>query len=140
MNPRLWVVDTNVAVAAILAADTEAPPARILQAMHAEGLRFMLNVELLAEYRRVLLRPRIRSRHGLDENEVDEILHTLAIQAVITDTSARTESAPGPGGNHLWRLLAAKPDAGLITGDALLIANPPPERKILTPREFIEPL
>lgn len=63
--PAIWVVDTSVLVSAVLSGD--GPPARILAQMLSERMRYALSVALLAEYRCVLLRPRIRSRHGLSE-------------------------------------------------------------------------
>jgi putative PIN family toxin of toxin-antitoxin system len=131
-----WIVDTNVIVAGLITADGDSPPACILDAMLKGELRFILCVELLGEYRSVLPRPRIRTRHGLNAAEIDEILHALATTAIVVDISDRDEVARDPGDNHLWRLLAACPDAGLITGDALLIASPPPGRNIVAPREF----
>jgi len=136
VNGSLWVVDTNVVVAGILTADAGSPPTHILEAMLAGQLRFLLSVELLAEYRSVLLRQRIRARHGLAPQEVDAILEALAVNAAVAEIAERTETAPDPGDNHLWRLLAAKPGTGLITGDTLLLDNPPSGVRVLTPRQY----
>ena len=68
---RLWVVDTNVLVAAVLTAQVDSPTARTLGAMLDGSLMFLLSPALLAEYRAVLLRPRLVQRHGLAEVEVD---------------------------------------------------------------------
>lgn len=138
MTAALWVVDTNVVVAAILTADPASPPARILTRMLSGELRFALCVELLGEYRKVLLRPRIQTRHGLAEAEVDAILEALATNAVILDIVGRNEIAPDPGDNHLWRLIAARTGTGLITGDARLIRNPPAGCRALTPKDWLE--
>lgn len=106
--------------------------------MLAGGLRFLLSVELLSEYRRVLLRKKIRTRHGLTEEQIDALLSALATSAVVADIAGRAETAPDPGDNHLWRLLAVRPAAGLITGDALLLNNPPPATRVLAPRDWLE--
>lgn len=106
--------------------------------MLAGGLRFLLSVELLGEYRRVLLRKKIRTRHGLTEEQIDALLSALATSAVVADIAGRAETAPDPGDNHLWRLLAVRPAAGLITGDALLLNNPPPATRVLAPRDWLE--
>jgi len=131
-------VDTSVLVAGLLTADGSAPPARILDAMLAGDLRFLLCVELLAEYRAVLLRQRIRSRHGLEDAEVDALLETLARDAVVVDISGRTETAPDRGDDFLWRLLAARNGAGLMTGDKRLLDQPPPRTRVITPRTWID--
>jgi hypothetical protein len=75
----LCVVDTNVVVSGLLSRADGAPPQRVLKAMLAAELGFALSVELLAEYRGVLLRPAIMALHGLEEAEADEILQRLAL-------------------------------------------------------------
>lgn len=134
----LWVVATNVIVAGLLTPETQAPPAQVLDAMLDGSLRHLVCVELLAEYRTVLLRRKISARHGLPESRVDALLAALATHAAVADITGRTETAPEPGDNHLWHLLAARPETGLITGDGLLLRNPPPGRQMLTPRDWLK--
>lgn len=137
MSPSFWVVDTNVVVSAVITADAASPPAVVLERMLNAEFNFVLSLDLLSEYRRVLLRPRIKKLHRLTESEIDILLEALATNGVIVDTTGRNEQAPEPGDNHLWRLLAARPGLNLITGDALLIENPPPKCRVLRPREFV---
>lgn len=106
--------------------------------MLAGELRFLLCVELLTEYRTVLLRKKIRARHGLDEDEIDLLLEALATNAVVADIAERDETAPHVGDNHLWRLLSARPGAGMISGDARLLRKPPPDTRLVTPRDWQE--
>jgi polysaccharide export outer membrane protein len=54
MTLGLWVVDTNVLVAALLTAQADSPTARTLDAMLDGSLMFLLSPALLAEYRRQL--------------------------------------------------------------------------------------
>lgn len=97
-------------------------------------------MELLAEYRTVLLRERIRARHGLAVAEVDALLEALATDAVVVDIAGREEAAPDPGDDFLWRLLAARSGAGLVTGDKALLEQPPPRTRVISPREWIDEL
>ncbi len=136
----VWVVDTSVLVAGLLTADPKSPPARILDSMFSGQLRFLLCVELLAEYRSVLLRERIQARHGLAVTDVDALLEVLATDAVVADIVGRTENAPDPDDDFLWRLLAAQDGAGLITGDAALLQRPPPRTRVISPRTWLEDL
>lgn len=138
MSTTVWVVDTNVVVSAVIAADAASPAALIFESMLNAEFSFALSIDLLSEYRRVLLRPRIKKLHGLRETEIDVLLKALATNGVIVDTAGRIEQAPEPGDNHLWRLLGARPGMNLITGDILLIKNPPPGCRVLRPREFLE--
>jgi predicted nucleic acid-binding protein len=50
---------------------------------------------------------------------------------------ANQSIAPDPGDNHLWNLLEAEGAAILITGDKLLLDNPPSDRQVLSPQEFV---
>ncbi len=134
----VWVVDTSVVVAGLLTPDPQSPPARILDAMFGGRVRFLICLELLAEYRDVLLRERIRARHGLAAAEVDALLEAFATDAVVLDIADRSETAPDPGDDFLWRLLAARPGAGLITGDAALLDRPPPGARVISPRAWID--
>ena len=136
----VWVVDTSVVVAGVLTADPESPPVRILDAMLNGQLRFLLCVELLAEYRTVLLRERVRARHGLSVDEVDALLKALATDAAVVDIADRNETAPDPGDNFLWQLLAARPGAGLITGDFALLKQPPARTRVISPRTWLDEL
>ena len=135
---RVWVVDTNVVVAGLLTADAESPPARILDAMLEGELRFLLRVELLAEYRTVMLRKRVQKHHGLGVSEVDTLLEAFAVDAIVADITGRTEEAPDPGDNFLWQLLSVRPDAGLITGDSSLLQKPPLGRRVISPRQWLD--
>jgi putative PIN family toxin of toxin-antitoxin system len=131
------VIDTNVVVAGLLTGDNQSPPARILNGMLNGRFIYLLSPDLLAEYRLVLLRPAIISRHGLSIEEVDDLLKDLAAAAVWREPAKKC-NAPDPGDNHLWALLNCHPKTALVTGDRLLLENPPPGSKILTPREFLE--
>jgi putative PIN family toxin of toxin-antitoxin system len=131
------VVDTNVVVSGLLTRAPTAPTARILDGMLAGRFTFLLSVDLLAEYREVLLRPRVRRLHGLDEPPVDAILARLAQHAAVREPVATPERAPDRGDQHLWALLAAAPGAMLVTGDQALVERPPPGATVLRPAEFV---
>ena len=100
---------------------------------------FLLSSELLAEYRQVLLRPKIAMLHDLDETEIDQILTELVANAVFREPqSTYPLHAPDPGDNHLWALLACEAGAALVTGDKRLLDNPPEGGVVLSPTEAIE--
>lgn len=135
---HLLVVDTNVLVAALLTAQPDSPTARTLNAMLDGSLMFVLSPELLAEYRAVLLRPRLAQRHGLTEAEVDELLATITANALWREPPAYPPlaAAPDQGDAHLWALLACEPLAALVTGDQLLLDSPYPGRVLMQPRQL----
>ena len=138
MKPPVAVVDTNVVVSGLLTRDPGAPTVTILNAMVEGSIRFLLSVELIAEYREVLLRPKIRDRHGLQDEEVDTILQTIALHGMLRSISTDADRGPDPGDAHLWALLDTSPGAVLVTGDRALIDAAPQEASVLAPREFAE--
>lgn len=133
LTSGLFVVDTNVVVAGLITAEAEAPTARILDAMLAGRLRFLLSEELLAEYRTVLLRPKIARLHALSPAEVDEILVRIASGAVVREPEGSPIGTRGD--RHLVALLAVEPGALLVSGDARLLSKVKPRG--LSPRELV---
>lgn len=134
---RLWIVDTNVLVSGLISRDPESPTACAINDMLAGRLIFVLSPALLAEYRAVLLRPRISERHGLTEAEVDQLLIELTANAKWSEPADDPQhSAPDHGDRHLWALLHQHPEAILITGDRLLIENPRPGSRVVSPADY----
>ncbi|MHB1345082.1 MAG: PIN domain-containing protein [Thermoleophilia bacterium] len=145
------LVDTGVVVSGVLSGDTESATVRILDAMLAGTLRFVLSEALLAEYRQVLLRPSIRERHRLTEREVDAILEDVVVNSGFRESPplgevammAQGRSAPVmggalvPGDEHVLALLAVAPEAALVTCDRRLRVAVAPWREALTPAEFL---
>ena len=129
MSAPVAVIDTNVLVAGLITADAQAPTARIVDAMISGAFPFLLSLELLAEYRAVLLRPRIRSRHGLGEEEVDALLVELAANAAMREPE-QAEAGVVDVDGHLLALLATHGDAVLVTGDQALLDRAPAGRAV----------
>ncbi|HEY3169901.1 MAG TPA: putative toxin-antitoxin system toxin component, PIN family [Thermoanaerobaculia bacterium] len=136
MTAEPAVIDTNVVVSGLLASLAASPTARILDGMLAGRFRFLLSVELLAEYRTVLVRPKIRRRNGLSPAEVDVLLTEITANGVVPDIESPAGVAPRRGDDHLWRILEASPSALLVTGDRRLAERPRGKARIMTPRAF----
>lgn len=131
-------VDTNVVVSGLVTRDPKAPTARILDGMLRRDFNFLLSVELLAEYRSVILRPKIAQRHGLNEAEVDPLLTEIASSAIVRETPETDDLAPDRGDQHLWALLTTREGSVLVTGDQALLENPPRAAGVVSPRTFLE--
>jgi putative PIN family toxin of toxin-antitoxin system len=134
----LVVVDTNVLVASLITRDPGSPTARTLDAMLSGSFLFLLSPALLAEYRAVLIRPRLMDLHGLTEADIDEVLAAITVNALWREPQLDEDGyrAPDEGDAHLWALLASEPNAILITGDRLLLENPYPGRQLWPPAKF----
>lgn len=137
---RVAVVDTNVLVGGLLTKTPSSPLAAVLDGMLTGRFPFLMSPPLLAEYRNVLRRPKVCSLHGLSDEEVDCILVEIVANAIWHETPAteNTATAPDPGDDHLWQLLSTSDDALLITGDRLLLHNPPDFASVLSPRSFVD--
>lgn len=132
------IIDTNVVVAGLLTARADSPVVRILDGMLAAAWPFVLSEALLAEYRTVLLRSKLRDVHGLDAGQVDTVLLELGRNAIVLAPAPTQASAPDPGDQHLWDLLHARTDLHLVTGDMRLHAPGDLAHRILTPHAFIQ--
>ena len=132
------IVDTNVVVAGLLTASSASPVARILDGMLAAAFPFVVSESLLAEYRTVLVRPKLCRLHGLTISEVETILTDLALHAIVLNPSPLTAApAPDPGDQLLWDLLAARADLVLVTGDKLLLEDSGMEGRVIAPQVFV---
>lgn len=138
MTPQVFVVDTNVVVAGLLSRATDSPVARILDAMLSGELVYLLSPDLLAEYRIVLMRPKLAKQHALSENEVDALLAELAANAMWGEPGEGKAAAPDAGDDHLWALLDTYRGSVLITGDMLLREEPPEHHSVISPRSWAE--
>jgi predicted nucleic acid-binding protein len=135
MRAEPAVIETNVVVSGLLTSLGASPTARILDGMLVGAFRFLLSVELLAEYRAVLLRQKIRRRHGLSPKEVDVLLTEIAANGTFIDVEAPAGAIRGD--DHIWRILAAMPCV-LVTGDKRLARHAVGRARVMGPREYAE--
>ena len=135
---KTFILDTNVVVCGLLTHDPASPPARMLDALMSGEIRSLVSLELLAEYRAVLLRPAITARHGLDANAVDILLEQIALSCAVRHPASDHPEPPDPGDAHLWALMATAPDAVFVTGDRALIDAAPREWPVLLPAEAVQ--
>ncbi|TCO73736.1 putative toxin-antitoxin system toxin component, PIN family [Chromatocurvus halotolerans] len=135
MRPPV-VVDTNVVVAGLITGAKESPVVVILDAMLSGQLLYLLSPALLAEYRAVLLRPKLTALHGLVVADVDQLLVELTANGIWREPAAAPH-APDRNDDHLWELLHDFPGSALITGDRLLQEKPPAGISVISPSAWI---
>ena len=133
------IIDTNVVVAGLLTGHADSPVARILDGMLSAAFPFLVSEALLAEYRAVLLRSKLCTRHGLSVTEIDIILTDLARHAIVLNppNTVIAPIAPDAGDQFLWNLLAARPDLVLVTDDKLLLQDGAMLQRIILPQTFL---
>jgi uncharacterized protein len=137
VTPRVAVIDTNVVVSGLLTGEPTSPTAVILDGMLRGRFTYLLSLELLAEYREVLLRPRIRRRHDLSAADVEALLTELALNGRVLDPPPVTVTIPDFGDRHLWALLQSDSAVLLVTGDDALRQRAPEPGRVLSPRQFL---
>lgn len=131
------IIDTNVVVAGLLTRRPDSPVARILDGMLDAAFPFVLSEALLAEYRAVLLRPRIARAHSLAEDEVDALLTQLAQHAIVLAPSDAAPPAPDAGDQLLWDLLHCRTDLVLVSGDVALLDAVDMRPRIVSPADWL---
>jgi putative PIN family toxin of toxin-antitoxin system len=131
-----FIVDTNVVVAGLLTSQADSPVACILDGMLSAAFGYAVSEALLAEYRAVLLRPKLCKLHGLAEAEVDAILTDVARHAIVMKPASAgvAPCAPDAGDQFLWDLLAARADLVLVTGDKVLLRDEAMQGRIIPPK------
>ena len=133
------VIDTNIVVSGLIAADAGSPIAKILDGMLKGEIPYLMSEELLIEYAKVLRRPKLANLHRLTEQEIDTLLAEIVANAMWREP-APAEEAPDSDDSHLWRLLASEYGSILVTGDKLLLSNPPASHSVVSPRNYIDNL
>lgn len=137
MTQNVYIVDTNVVVSGVIGSDSDSPPVRIVDAMLDGDFLYSISPGLLQEYADVLRRPAIAGLHGRTDEELDRLLADLVANSVWRDPVA-TETVPDSGDDHLWALLRTHTHACRVTGDQLLVSNPPVHSRVITPRRFVD--
>lgn len=130
------VLDTNVLLSGI--AFPGSVPGKILAAWRQGAVEVVLSAFILDEFRRVL--PRLTSRHGMSEAEMDDLTTILSFQATMVEPHPTTDPDLRDTQDQpvLGTLLAATtddPNTSLVTGDKdLLVLSA--RYPIVTPAAF----
>jgi len=126
---KLWVIDTNVVVSGLL--NPHGPSARVLDAVLDGRVKLVYDARILAEYRDVLHRPRLK----LAPAKITAFLNGLQGQAMVTPSPL---AVTGPDADDILFVEAAlaTTDKTIVTGN---LADYPPEvlhgARVLTPAQ-----
>ena len=145
MIEPVFIIDTTVVVSGLITATNSSPVAQVLDRMLTGELVYVLSPALVDEYHSVLLRPKLMRLHGLNKARIEDLLVELTANAIWQEpgptVAAPALPAPDRGDDHLWALLTAHASGILVTGDQLLLNNPPQRSSVISPatylREFV---
>jgi putative PIN family toxin of toxin-antitoxin system len=128
---RYAVIDTNVLVSAML--KWQSVPGNILGFAFSGTIIPVLNEEIVAEYREVLM----RDKFHFTQEIVDDVIHALEDQGEYIDIANMEYELPDPKDVVFYAIVMEKrkdEDAYLITGN---IKHFPQESFVVTPREMM---
>ena len=130
------VIDTNVIISGM--AYPASVPGKIMQAWRSGAIDVYLSEYILDEIRRVL--PRLRSRHGMSEAEIDDLVDILGLLAEILEPAALPPDSvrdikDAPVLGTLIRGMQTHSVDYLITGDKDLLVLKE-HYPVITPAEF----
>jgi putative PIN family toxin of toxin-antitoxin system len=138
MPQHFIVIDTNILVRALITNQNESPTCQIVDGMLRGRFSFLLSLDLLAEYRTVLLRPKIKKLHALTEEEIDIIVTEITATGMVRHPPTVRIKGLDPGDQHVWDLVNFYPNTTLVTGDHALRKIALKHFSVLTPQEFVE--
>jgi putative PIN family toxin of toxin-antitoxin system len=131
------VMDINVLVSAQIK-----PSSQIgLVLKHLRIGRYMLLYypRLLDEFQQVRFRPHLMQKYHLDENEIKNTIHLMALRGQAITATTSVNVCRDPDDNILLSLALDGQVDYIVSGDKdLLILNPFQGIPILTPAEFLE--
>jgi uncharacterized protein len=125
------VLDTNIVVSAAL--NGEGPQRTVFLFSITKPARLFVSQEILAEYREVLMRPKLRIRKGTQR----QLLDLIANRSFAVKPRIALEVAGDPADNMFLECADAARADYLITGN---VKHFPPfwkSTKVVTAREFI---
>jgi uncharacterized protein len=114
------VLDTNIIVSSYLG--PLGAPARIVAAIRLERFTWIYSEELYAEYRKALMYPNVRRRHGRTPAEIDSHLTDLRAFGVLVHPSAVPAVVAADPDDDMVLACALAGDADyIVSGDPHLI-------------------
>jgi putative PIN family toxin of toxin-antitoxin system len=134
------VLDTNVVVSGVI--KQEGPPGQILTRLfQARQFISVTSLEILAEIREVLQRPKIRRYHGWTDEEIDAFVTFLYAESDVTEGTLTVNITRDPQDNKFLACASEGNADYLVSGDDDLLQIEVFERtQIVRPRAFLETL
>lgn len=132
------VLDTNVVVSGII--KEEGPAGQILRLL-IQDRKFIsiTSLDILAEIREVLPRPKIRKYHGWTNEQIDAFVTFLYAQSVVTEGKLAVKIARDPQDDKLLACATEGTADYLVSGDEDLLQIKVYEgTQIVSPADFLD--
>ena len=107
------VLDTNILISALITKGT--PPDTLYRAWLRGEIELVTSVAQIAEFARVLARPRIRRL--VDADEANALVESIAARAVVLDILPEVDISPDPADNPILATAIAGNADFIVSGD-----------------------
>ena len=107
------VLDTNILISALITKGT--PPDTLYRAWLRGEIELVTSVAQIAEFARVLARPRIRRL--VDADEANALVESIAARAVVFDILPEVDISPDPADNPILATAIAGNADFIVSGD-----------------------
>jgi uncharacterized protein len=91
---RIVLIGTNVWVSALI--NSNGYPARLVRQWTNKVFQVVVSKSLLEELEDVFSRPRVRNRYNVNPEEIEEILRSLADDAIVVATTGQLQICRDP--------------------------------------------
>lgn len=133
------VVDINVLVSAQIKPNSLI--GSILKHLRAGNYTLLYYPRLLDEFQQVCFRPHLMQRYHLNENEIANTVHLMALRGQVITITTSVNVCRDPDDNILLSLALDGHANYIVSGDKdLLVLDPFQDIPILTPAGFLEML
>ena len=107
------VLDTNILIGALITKGT--PPDTLYRAWLRGEIELVTSVAQIAEFARVLARPRIRRL--VDADEANALVESIATRAIVLDIVPEVDISPDPADNPILATAIAGNADFIVSGD-----------------------
>ncbi|HEX8243388.1 MAG TPA: putative toxin-antitoxin system toxin component, PIN family [Longimicrobium sp.] len=127
------VLDTNVLVSGLLSPN--GPPGRILDLVLAGKVNVVFDDRIIAEYRDVLARPKLR----ISRREAEYVIDRIEDEGVLTPAPPLSLKLPDPKDQPFVEVAVAGAAEVLVTGNQrhFTVGDEPLPVTVLTPADFL---
>jgi len=133
------VVDTNILVSALIRPNGKT--GAILQHLRQGDYVFLYAQPLLEELADVLMRPRIRDKYGVTEDDIKAVLALLLLRGEAVIVKHTITACRDPKDNKFLEVAVAGKADLIVSGDKdLLVLHPFEGISVISPTEFLRRL
>lgn len=115
------VLDSNIIISRVLVPSGK--PAQVVEQCRKREIEVLTSEAILREYGRVLRYKRVRARHHLSDNQIDEALDAIRVLGFVVEVGVKLEVVTAdPDDNIIVECAVAGGADYIVSGDAHLLS------------------